>query len=184
MTSENRCKTLQAIRCAIQSTRQLLLLNKQKTRSKLSDELYELDAISESISMFGSDSELSVDDMYHGRDDSADGRSAVCQPEHGFGRGLLLIAPRWMDGSWWMCCPVHCCPPSHLKSTLVQHCKHIDLHAHYLTYILIFYIFIYSCAHARTLVLTCMQSYSRVKMYYCPCVAHFCHFSCVIVDLT
>jgi hypothetical protein len=104
MTSENRCKTLQAIRCAIQSTRQLLLRNKQKTRSKLSDEL---DAISESISMFGSDSELSVDDMYHGRDDSADGRSAVCQPVHGFGRGLLLIAPRWMDGSWWMC---YCCP--------------------------------------------------------------------------
>ena len=54
MTSENRCKSLQAIRCAIQSTRQLLLLNKQKTRSKLSDEL---DAISESISMFGSDSD-------------------------------------------------------------------------------------------------------------------------------
>ena len=60
MTSENRCKILQAICCAIQSTRQLLLLNKQKTRSKLSDEL---DAISESISMFGSDSELSVDDI-------------------------------------------------------------------------------------------------------------------------
>ena len=60
MTSENRCKILQAICCAIQSTRQLLLLNKQKTRSKLSDEL---DTISESISMLGSDSELSVDDI-------------------------------------------------------------------------------------------------------------------------
>ena len=60
MTSESRSKTLQAIRCAIQSTRQLLLQDKQKARSKLSDEL---DAISESISMFDSDSELSVDDI-------------------------------------------------------------------------------------------------------------------------
>ena len=60
MTSESRSKTLQAIRCAVQSTRQLLLQDKQKARSKLSDEL---DAISESISMFDSDSELSVDDI-------------------------------------------------------------------------------------------------------------------------
>lgn len=101
-----------------------------------------------------------------------DGRSAVCQPVHGFGRGLLL---RWMDGSRWMC---YCCPAisSQIcfgRSSCTISYIHID-----------FYIFIYSCAHPRTLVLTCMQSYSRVKTYYCPCVAHFCHFSCVIVDLT
>jgi hypothetical protein len=73
MTSENRCKTLQAIKCAVQSTKQLLsetdvtrsiispfLFENMKTKSKM---LEELDQIDQTIGMFGTDDELSIDDI-------------------------------------------------------------------------------------------------------------------------
>jgi len=73
MTSENRCKTLHAIRCAVNSMKQLLsesessrsiispqFLDTIKSRTKMTDEL---DQIAHTIGMFGSDDELSIDDI-------------------------------------------------------------------------------------------------------------------------